>query len=127
MALVLCTGVDPVLLETRRLILDQAGHTVVTAMNLRDLTSACENHRFEVAVIGQTVSAAAKRLIASQIRTQCPSARILELYPPYLGRALDDADSWLEVPADVPQQLAARVTELAKERRDEASDSRFPG
>jgi len=120
MALVLCTGVDPVLLETRRLLLQHAGHTVVTAMNVRDLTSACEKHRFEVAVIGQTVSASMKRLIASEIRNRCPSARILELYPPHTGRAVDYADSWLEVPADVPQQLATRVSELAKQKRDDS-------
>src|SRR5256885_456189 len=121
MALVLCTGVDPVLLETRKLILERAGHTVVMAANMRDLTAACEKHCFDVAVIGQTVSAASKRLIASEIRSHCPSARILELYPLHQDRAVDNADAWLETPTDVPQQLATRVAELAKRGRDEGS------
>ena len=40
MSLVLCTGVDPVLMETRKLILERAGHTVITAMGERELAAA---------------------------------------------------------------------------------------
>ncbi len=39
--------------------------------------------------------------------------KILELYPPHLGKAIEDADTWLEVPAAVPERLAETVTELA--------------
>ena len=113
MALVLCTGVDLVLLETRRMILQQAGHTVITVRDERALTDACQAFAFDVAVIGQTVSARMKKVVASLVREHCPSAKILELYPPYQGRSLDDADSWMEVPADVPRDLARRVTQLA--------------
>jgi hypothetical protein len=48
------------------------------------------------------------------VREHCPGAKLLELYSVSKGRALDDADSWLEVPADVPQHLAELVTTLAK-------------
>ena len=114
MALVLCTGIDPGLIETRKLILKQAGHTVVTATDPQEIEVACQQNLFDVAVIGQTASANVKKAIASLIRHQCPSAKILELYPPYLGKALEDADSWLEVPADIPVQLARSVSELAR-------------
>jgi len=40
-ALVLCTGVDKVLLETRKLILEHAGHTVVSVSDEVSLLSAC--------------------------------------------------------------------------------------
>lgn len=113
MALVLCTGVDPVLLQTRKLILEQAGHKVVTATDQCQITTACAEHRFDVVVIGQTVSANLKSIIASLIRNHCPSAKILELYPPHQGRAVEHADLWLEVPAAVPKHLADRVNELA--------------
>jgi hypothetical protein len=113
MALVLCTGVDPVLIKTRQLILQQAGHEVVTAMEERDVKTACAQRMFDVAVIGQTVSARGKRQIMALIREHCPSAKILELYRFSTGRVLEDADSWLEVPAEVPQELAERVTALA--------------
>jgi hypothetical protein len=44
-----------------------------------------------------------KKIIASLIREHCPSAKIMELYPPYEGKVIENADAWLEVPADVPK------------------------
>jgi len=117
MALVLCTGTEPALIATRRLILQEAGHFVVTAQDERELETACREHAFEVAVIGQTVSPKIKLRICSLIRRHCPSAKVLELYPRYQGRALEDADSWLQVPAGVPEELVARVNELVNSSR----------
>jgi CheY-like chemotaxis protein len=113
MALVLCTGVDQSLLQTRKLILEKAGHTVVTATDERDVISACQKNEFDVAVIGQTVSVKIKPKIAEIVRQHCPKAKVLELYQSHAGKALDDADSWLLVPSDVPAELADRVSELA--------------
>jgi CheY-like chemotaxis protein len=115
MALVLCTGIDKTLLETRALILEKAGHTVVTASDEKTMLAACDNHSFDVVVIGQTVSPKMKGRVAGLIREHCPSAKILELYQPHTGKMLDDADSWLIVPADVPRDLADRVEQLASE------------
>lgn len=115
MALVLCTGIDQSLLRTRKLILEKAGHTVVTATDQHDVVDACRKHQFNVAVIGQTVSTKSKRTISSLVRQNCPSAKILELYQANYGPALPagEADLWLEVPTDVPQDLAAHVSNLA--------------
>jgi CheY-like chemotaxis protein len=113
MALVLCTGVYPVLIKTRKLILEHAGHTVIPCTDELQLVVACEEHAFDVAVIGQAVSRKVKRHIALLIRQNCPSVKILELYLVYEGRAVDDADSWMEAPLPVPEELAVRVTELA--------------
>ena len=113
MALVLCTGVDPVLLETRKLILERAGHKVITAADDSSVVTACRQNIFDVAVIGQAVSPKTKRQIMTLIRTHCASAKVLELYRFSMGKTLENADSWLEVPADVPQDLADRVTALA--------------
>lgn len=112
-ALVLCTGKDPSLLRTRKLILERAGHTVITATDRRAVTAACNQHKFDVAVLGQSVSSESKRVIRNLIRQLCPSTKILELYQANSGRTIQDADSWLEVPTDVPQDLAERVSELA--------------
>lgn len=114
MALVLCTGVDKALLQSRRLILERAGHTVVSAADEQTLITACQKHSFDVAVIGQTVSVNMKHRIASLVRQYCPGAKILELFPLYAGKALTDADSWLSVPVDVPKDLADRVNELTR-------------
>lgn len=113
MALVLCTGIDVPLMETRKLILEQAGHTVVTATSEPEIVEACGKHIFDVAVIGQTISRRMKRVVASLVRENCPSAKILELYPLHQGRGVEDADAWLLVPSEVPHELAARVNQLA--------------
>jgi CheY-like chemotaxis protein len=120
MALVLCTGIDPAVMQTRKLILEQAGHTVVLATNEPDIIGACGKHAFHVAVIGQTISRRMKQKVVSLIRENCPSAKILELYPMHQGRAIEDADSWLQVPADVPDELAERVGELARKAHGRA-------
>jgi hypothetical protein len=117
MAVVLCTGGDPALLETTQLILEQAGHSTIRAVNRLAVFSACQRVIFDVAVIGQFLSPLKKRSMASLIRQYCPSARILELYPANESKAIKEADSWLEVPADIPQDVVERVSELAKRRR----------
>jgi CheY-like chemotaxis protein len=116
MALVLCTGVDKALLESRRLILESAGHNVVPVTDEATMIAACKQQSFDVVVIGQTVSPNVKRRVSTLIRQHCPDAKILELYPLYAGKVLEDADSWLEVPADVPKELADRVDELARRK-----------
>lgn len=114
MARVLCTGIDPLLLQTRRLILERAGHTVFSATDELEVRKACAGKTIDVAVIGQTVSHPQKHRILSLVREYCPGVRVLELYTRPHNRVLTDADDWLEVPADIPADLAMRVTELAR-------------
>ncbi|HET9182046.1 MAG TPA: hypothetical protein VFP59_07930 [Candidatus Angelobacter sp.] len=115
MALVICTGVDPILLNTRRLILEQAGHTAINVTDENALVAACSQHPFVVAVIGQAVTAKMKRRIAAIIREHCPAVKILELYDNRTGHVLDDADDSLLTPAEVPKDLADRVDDLARQ------------
>jgi len=96
------------------LILEREGHTVVSVSDEKKLAAVCETHSFNIAVIGQTVNPNMKLRIASLVRQHCPDAKILELYPLYAEKVVKDADSWLAVPIDVPQELAARVNELTK-------------
>jgi hypothetical protein len=114
MAKVLCTGWDQGLLDTRTYILKSAGHEVHQARTQGEVVSACREHHFNVAVIGQTVSNRMKRVVFSFVKENCPQVKVLELYQPHMGKALEDADSWLEVPADIPSDLAERVGQLAQ-------------
>ena len=118
MALVLCTGAHPTLTQTRQLILEAAGHTVVPAFDENQIKEACRKHNFGVIVIGQSGTAKLKREWREIIRNYCPSAKILEVYTPGTGSVLKDVDDWLESPA-MPQELAARVSTLAGEREDQ--------
>lgn len=113
MALVLCTGEDRTLVETRKLIVERAGHEVVTALNETAVESACANHAFEVVVIGQAISRQNKRRIFDAVRKHCPAAKVLELCRHFEGKSLPDADGWLAVPAEVPAELGEKVSALA--------------
>jgi DNA-binding response OmpR family regulator len=121
MALVLCTGVNPQLMKTRKLLLEQAGHKVITASDERTVDNACQKHTFDVAVIGQDISRRIKPLLLNLIRELCDTTRVLELYSSSIGRILDGADDWLEVPTDSPADLAAKVGVLARRKRSAAS------
>jgi DNA-binding NarL/FixJ family response regulator len=116
MALVLCTGSDPLLMKTRQLILEQAGHTVLSASNGQEIENACLQNKFEVVVMGQSTPTVVKRQNLRLIRKFCPTARVLELYPSYVGRVLDEADCWLEMPPGSPQEFIDLVNLLASER-----------
>jgi hypothetical protein len=114
MALVLSIGADPSLMRTRQLLLEKAGHSVVGVMDEKKLAEVCEANEFEVVVVSQTISPPMKKRIMSLVRGHCPTTKVLELYTVASGRTLEDADSWIEVPAETPQELAERVTAMAK-------------
>lgn len=118
MALVLCTGSDPAVMTTRRLILEQAGHTVVLASNDRQVEKACKSYSFDVVVIGQNTSPAVKQRLSRMIREHCSPAKILELHRPFSDKALLDADDWLPMPSDHPEALADAVAELSRNEPD---------
>src|SRR6185312_4002042 len=59
------------------------------------LRRRCAEQRFDVAIIGEAMSSKVKRWACQLIRENCPSARVLELHPPYAGKSLDDAYAWL--------------------------------
>lgn len=114
MALVLCTGSDPVVMQTRQLMLEKAGHTVVLASNDSQVEKACKSHRFDVAVIGQNVSPAVKQRFFRMLRELCVDARILELHRPFNERSLHEADAWLAMPSEAPEELPELVNALAQ-------------
>jgi CheY-like chemotaxis protein len=114
MALVLSTGNDPVLMKTRQLLLEGAGHTVVPASDEREIRAVCDRQKFDVAVIGQHISPNVKIRVVDLVREHCPDVRILELTLPYASKALKDADAWLEMPSE-PQELVTAVNSLAPE------------
>ncbi|HEY6972536.1 MAG TPA: hypothetical protein VJA94_25225 [Candidatus Angelobacter sp.] len=121
MALVLCTGADLALMKTRKLLLERAGHQVFTLMNEGSLQEACNAHKFDVVVIGQSTSRQIKTRLLTMVREYCPKARVLELYSVSTGKLLDAADAWLEVPADIPADLSTKVTALAGQRAKSAN------
>jgi hypothetical protein len=115
-ALVLCTGIDSASLDTRKLVLERAGHKVLSATGEQELEHACVAHRIDAVVIGHSLSPKAKQRVLALIRENCPSSKILELYPQDGQKNLDEADAWLPIPADNPQDFAELVTSLTQQR-----------
>ena len=103
--MVLCTGTDRTLMQTRAMILERAGHTVVPATNEPQLIDACSKVSFDVAVIGQSVPELEKSRVLRLIREYCPKTKVLELFIPSQGKKLADADDWLEGPIQHPNDL----------------------
>lgn len=112
MALVLCTGTNPDVIKAGQQLLERAGHRVVTAVNENELSVACKEHQFDVAVIGESLGPQMKRHVVELIRQHCPDTKILELYQLSTARSVKDADSWIESPSDTSKELADRVTEM---------------
>lgn len=94
------------------MMLERAGHHVTTAMGEDEVRGACEQHSFDVVVVGQTVVAPEKARILRLVRKLCRGVKVLELYQPHYGKMLAEADAWLEVPAAIPHDLVERVAEL---------------
>ncbi len=113
MAVVLCTGSDPVLMKTRQMILESAGHKVLSAVSGGEVEILCSAFTFHVAVLGQSAAPNLKRETLAALRRSCPTAKVLELYPLHLGKMLEDADAWLEMPPESPDMLIKMVDRLA--------------
>lgn len=112
MGTILCTGADPVLLRTRKLVLEQAGHKVVIAVHATEIQDVCSRQNFHVAVLGATVPQVLKQTFKI-VKKNCPSARILEICFPAGAKVLSDADGWLEM-LDTPTALVELVNALAR-------------
>lgn len=94
MALILCIGSEPEILENRREAMEKAGHTVLIARNKQELQDACRRNNIAVAVLGSHMSDNMKRNVADLLREHCPGSKIIELCDEPHGRAIEDADSW---------------------------------
>src|SRR5690349_12264766 len=109
MAMVLCTGTDRALMQTRAMILERAGHTVIPAIDEPQLIDACSKVSFDVALIGHSVPEFEKARVLRLIREYCPKTKVLELFIPSQGKKLAGADDWLEGPIPHPNDLVERV------------------
>jgi DNA-binding response OmpR family regulator len=113
MAVVLCVGTNPDLVATRKMMLEQAGHTAFAAHNLREVEAACARQEMDVVVVGQRIPGPEKHRLMLVGRHCFPKARVLELYERGGEKVLAEADDWLLVPTDAPMDLVERVEALA--------------
>ena len=108
-------------MQTRRLILERAGHSVTQATDLRRVIAACQRDEFHVALLGQLLGFPEKLRVTDVIRKNCPGAKILELYTSVAPEIPKDADAHLSVNSDnLAEDLTGAVNRLSarKTRRE---------
>jgi CheY-like chemotaxis protein len=103
-------------METRRLILERAGHSVTQVRDLREIVAACRNKIFSVVILGQTLPAKEKLRVCEVLRRDCAGAKILELHTSFAPE-LPSADAHLHVAAGAPEKLVDFVNELVVGRK----------
>jgi DNA-binding response OmpR family regulator len=76
---IMVCGNDAGLLETRLLVLEQAGFAVVSACSRDEIHSLALNPAIELGVLGHSLSEQEQMSIAQDLRAKWPSAKILYL------------------------------------------------
>jgi len=79
---VLSISLDPMLLETRKRIIEQAipNCQVVSASNYSEIEAACKSNQFALVIIGHTLPAPEKLRVFGKIKELQPRAKVLELH-----------------------------------------------
>lgn len=127
LANVLCVGIHDGAMTTRRSILEQAGHSLTQATDLRRVVAACDSNHFAVAVLGPVLHRPEKLRISDAVRKDCPHTRILELYTSAAPEIPNEADAHLSVNIDnLAEELVAAVNRLSalKPRKQERGAAR---
>jgi hypothetical protein len=103
-------------MQTRRLALEQAGHTVAQARDLRQVQAVCTTSSVSVVVLGQSLNANEKKRVSDAVLTFCKSALILELHtgvaPEFPG-----ADAHLRVNGNGTEGFVEAVSRLMRKQR----------
>lgn len=69
---ILSVDFDPAVLSSRNAILERAGYTVVAAAKLQDFHELLLNERFDLALLGTSVSMTEKRAICAEVKRHHP-------------------------------------------------------
>jgi hypothetical protein len=103
-------------METRRMILERAGHSVTSAQDLRDVIAACRSEAFEVVILGQSLPRNEKLRIRDVVHIECRNAKVLELHTG-ITPELPSADGHLHVATGAPEALVDCVNNLITNRQ----------
>jgi len=88
---VLVVSRHPHLEDVRKHVLEEAGYQVITIRNPEQVEEAGKNHKIDLAVIGYSVTAAEKRLIAAEcvMFCKCPILELWDREPPQIRGGSD--------------------------------------
>src|SRR4051812_49731497 len=86
MAVVLCVGTEDVLLTTRRMILERAGHKVLQAKTMAEIHAVLAKDKVDVAVIGQGLTPVERVQMSDVVRRGFPAGQLLGVFIPFQGK-----------------------------------------
>lgn len=101
---------DPALGDVRKDVLEDAGFSVISVNNFRQVEDACKQGEFWLAIIGHLIPPKEKRRVWAEIVTRCPGTEILELYEGS-DPALLDADYHLDAQLGV-SAIAQKIRQI---------------
>ena len=113
---ILNVGADQEQVKVRGNALVSAGYEVVSATNLLEVISACEQHDIDLAVLGHVLNVNEKSRITSTVRSLCKrSTLVLALYQTSPSEA-DNADAALAVREGI-DGMVRTVTRMLDSRK----------
>lgn len=77
---ILSIGRDPLLLETRKLLLEVFGCAVTSVMTIDEAAAACSSQRFDAAILCHTLRADEIASAYEQLRAWVPAMHVVRLY-----------------------------------------------
>jgi hypothetical protein len=103
-------------MQTRKMILQRAGHTVAQARDLREVIASCRSDSFSVVILGPALPRNEKLRVRDVLYIECRDAKVLELHTG-VAPELSSADAHLRVTASAPEGLVDCVESLITSRK----------
>ena len=70
---ILSVDFDPAVLSSRNAILERAGYTVISARKTQEFRELMQCERFDLALLGTSISMAEKKLICAEVKKKSAS------------------------------------------------------
>lgn len=102
---ILCIAEDPAVRQTKHMVLEQIGFSVVSVGSLREVEYVSHRSKFDLAIIGRSFAEPVKRSIADSVRRNLPDTPILEMCN--VSPVISGADHVLH--SHNPEDLAEKV------------------
>lgn len=109
---ILVLAEDAAVRQTKKLVLEQLGFAVVAVATVREVEHVSGITKFNLAILGRTVSDPHKRDAAKALRTRQPETSILEICN--VSPCIQNAEHVLRSPN--PEDLASMVKAILSEK-----------
>src|SRR6185312_7099370 len=114
---ILSVSYDEVLLHTRRLILEAAGYSVVSAVGFKQSLDQCKHGGFDLFILGHSIPNSDKEALIKEFRASCPAPIVSLLLQTEIDVA--GADYYIE---PKPKAVLALVRKLGSKPKPAHSE-----